>query len=97
MDLAGSLRARNHVGGPAAPVAIDSMTFHKPLSELDEVSFYTEIVKQGRTSVTIKVESWALRYNLKEYEKVTEGTFTYVAIDDERKPIPIQAPKQDLK
>lgn len=86
MDIAGMARARKEVQGAAAPVAIEAMTFYKPVSELDEVSFYTEVVKTGNTSVTIRIESWALREDLKRYEKVTEGVFTYVAIDKNRKP-----------
>jgi acyl-CoA thioesterase YciA len=92
MDIAGLTRARKHVGGAVAPVAIEAMTFHRPVSVLDEVSFYTEIVKIGNSSITVKIESWSLREDLKRYEKVTEGIFTYVAIDKDRKPIPI-APK----
>lgn len=89
MDEAAALRACKFVGGLAAPVAIDAMTFHRPVSELNEVSFYTEIQKVGKSSVTIKVEAWALREDLKRYEKVTEGSFVYVAIDKNRKPVPI--------
>jgi acyl-CoA thioesterase YciA len=71
------------------PRAIEAMTFHRPVAAMDELSFYTEIQKVGNTSVTIKVEAWALREDLKRYEKVTEGTFVYVAIDKDRKPAPI--------
>jgi len=90
MDLAAALRAGKYVQGRAVPVAIEAMTFHRPVSELNEVSFYTAIEKVGNTSVTIKVEAWALREDLKKYEKVTEGTFTYVAIDKDRKPVPVR-------
>lgn len=90
MDLAAALRAGKFVQGPAVPVAINAMTFHRPVSELNEVSFYTQIEKVGHTSVTIKVEAWALREDLKRYEKVTEGNFTYVAIDKDRKPVPVK-------
>jgi len=90
MDLAAAVRARKYIGGTAVPVAIDAMTFHRPVSELNEVSFYTGIEKTGTSSVTIKVEAWALREDLKKYEKVTEGSFVYVAVDKNRKPIPIK-------
>ncbi|MCB9991371.1 MAG: acyl-CoA thioesterase [Rhodospirillales bacterium] len=89
MDLAGSVRARKFVGGAAVPVAINAMTFNRPVSVLDEVSFYTEIEKVGKSSVTVKVEAWALREDLKKYEKVTEGSFVYVSVDKDRKPQPI--------
>lgn len=91
MDLAGAVRARRHTGCAAVPVAIEAMTFHRPVSELSEVSFYTQIERVGRTSVTIKVEAWALRKDLTKYEKVTEGSFVYVAIDAERRPVPIKS------
>ncbi len=90
MDEAGGLRARRFTKQVMVPRAIDDMTFHRPVSELDEVSIYTEIEKVGTTSVRIKVEAWSLRNDLEKYEKVTEGTFTYVAVDKDKKPVPIQ-------
>lgn len=90
MDVAAALRAGKYVRGQAVPVAINAMTFHRPVSELNEVSFYTQIERVGNTSVTIKVEAWALREDLSKYEKVTEGSFTYVAIDKDRKPVPVK-------
>lgn len=90
MDLAGFLRARKYAGRVAVPVAINAMTFHRPVSELNEVSFYTRIEETGRTSVTIKVEAWALRNDLRKYERVTEGAFVYVAVDEQRIPVPLE-------
>ena len=89
MDTAAALRVRKLVGGEAVSVAIEAMTFHRPVSELNEVSFYTKIEKIGNSSVSINVEAWALREDLRKYEKVTEGTFTYVALDKDRKPVPV--------
>ena len=61
MDLAGGRRAYEYVGGRAVTVGVESMSFKKPVFVGDLVSFYTEVVKQGRTSLTIKLESWADR------------------------------------
>jgi acyl-CoA thioesterase YciA len=65
------------------------MTFHLPVFIGDEVSCYAEIVKVGRTSITVKIETWVRRNVEGERIKVTEGTFTYVAIGPDRKPRPV--------
>jgi acyl-CoA thioesterase YciA len=89
MDLAGGALATRRARGRAATVAVTAMTFHLPVFVGDEVSCYAEIVKTGRTSITVKVESWARRGLTGERVKVTEGTFTYVAIGPDRKPRPL--------
>jgi len=86
MDLAGGIIAHRRAQGRAATVAVAGMTFHLPVFVGDEVSCYAEIVKTGRTSITVKIESWARRDMTGEHVKVTEGTFTYVAIGPDRKP-----------
>ena len=70
--------------------AIDAMTFKAPVHVGDEVSCYCKVHRIGTTSITIHVESWA-RSRLGELDAhmVTEGKFTYVAIDEDRKPIPV--------
>lgn len=90
MDLAGAVLATQKSHSRIATVAIDAMTFSAPVHVGDEVSCYCKVEKIGRTSITIHVESWA-RARLGELEaiKVTEGKFTYVAIDEDRKPIPV--------
>jgi len=60
------------------------MTFHRPVFIGDEVSCYAGIIKTGTTSITVKVESWARRGRGEEKIEMTEGIFTYVAVDDER-------------
>jgi acyl-CoA thioesterase YciA len=62
------------------------MTFHLPVFIGDEVSCYSTIVKVGRSSITVHIESWARRHRTGERVRVTEGTFTYVAIGNDRKP-----------
>ena len=91
MDLAGSTLATRRAKGRVVTVAITAMTFHRPVFVGDEVSCYAEIVKTGTTSITVKVESWARRGRSEERIEVTEGIFTYVAVDAERKPCPIPA------
>ena len=73
----------------SSDLAITAMTFHRPVFVGDEVSCYAEIVKTGRSSITVKIESWARRGRGEERIEVTEGVFTYVAVDSERKPRPI--------
>ena len=90
MDLAGATVAILTAEGRVATVAVDGMTFHKPVYVGDIVSFYSRVARIGRTSITVKVEAWALRHRLGEEERVTEGTFTYVAIGDDRRPRPVK-------
>lgn len=89
MDLAGGAVAKHKARGRVATVAITAMTFHLPVFVGDEVSCYGEIVKLGRTSVTVRIESWVRRGLSDQRVKVTEGIFTYVAIDADRRPRPL--------
>src|SRR5579883_2167963 len=89
MDLAGGSVAVQRARGRVATVAITGMTFHRPVFIGDEVSCYAAIVKIGRTSITVHVESWVRRHRTSERIRVTEGTFTYVAIGEDRKPRPV--------
>ena len=89
MDLAGGAAARRRAKGRTATVAITAMTFHRPVFVGDEVTCYAQIVKVGRTSITVKVESWVRRGIGEEQIAVTEGIFTYVAIDEDRRPRPV--------
>jgi acyl-CoA thioesterase YciA len=89
MDLAGGSIAVQRARGRVATVAITGMTFHLPVFVGDEVSCYGRVAKVGRTSITVHIESWARRHRTGERVKVTEGTFTYVAIGEDRKPRPV--------
>jgi acyl-CoA thioesterase YciA len=89
MDLAGGAVAKHHAHGRVVTVAITAMTFHLPVFVGDEVSCYGDVVKTGRTSMTIRVETWVRRGLSDERVKVTEGLFTYVAIDADRRPRPL--------
>lgn len=89
MDLAGSVIATQKAKSKVATVGIEAMSFHQPVFVGDEVSCYCVIEKTGRTSITVKVDTWARSRLAETARKVTEGKFTYVAIGDDRKPIPI--------
>jgi acyl-CoA thioesterase YciA len=89
MDLAGGTAATRRAKGRVVTVAVTGMTFHRPVFIGDEVTCYAEIIKVGRTSITMKVESWVRRGIGEEQIAVTEGIFTYVAVGSDRRPCPI--------
>ena len=89
MDLAGGTVATRRARGRTATIAITGMSFHRPVFIGDEVTCYAEIVRIGTTSITVKVESWARRGTGEEQVAVTDGTFTYVAVDADRRPRPV--------
>ena len=90
MDLAGGSFASEHAAGRVATIAIEAMRFLRPIEVGDEVSCYCSLDKAGETSILVKVETWARsRGRGKAPEKVTEGVFTFVAIDDEGRPRPL--------
>jgi acyl-CoA thioesterase YciA len=86
MDIASGNFAAQTVKGRVATVAVDAMTFHKPVYVGDDVSCYCETSTVGNTSITILVEVWAQRHHSEEIVKVTQGSFTFVAIDEMGKP-----------
>jgi len=89
MDLAGGAAASRRAKGRAVTVAITAMSFHRPVFIGDEVTCYAEIIKVGRTSITVKVESWVRRGIGEDQIAVTEGIFTYVAVGEDRRPCPV--------
>ncbi|MFC4351247.1 acyl-CoA thioesterase [Fodinicurvata halophila] len=89
MDLAGSVPASVRADGRIATVAVDAMRFHRPIHVGDLVTCYAEIIKIGRTSLTVHIDTWAKRQRTDEDVKVTEGNFVYVAIDAAGTPRPI--------
>lgn len=89
MDLAGSVLATQKAQSRIATVGVEAMKFKSPVYVGDEVSFYCHIDKIGNTSITIHIESWARGRLAEVARKVTEGKFTYVAIDDDGKPIAV--------
>ena len=91
MDLAGATPAFELAQGRCVTIALDGMVFHRPVSVGDEVSIYARVLATGRTSVRVHVEAWKRARNdaQAQSERVTEGVFTYVAIDADRKPRPL--------
>src|ERR1700719_4045679 len=91
MDLAGGSVAVRRTGGRVVTVAITAMAFHRPVCVGDQVSCYGSVEKIGTTSITVKVESWALRGTGTTPIKVTEGRVTYVRVGPDGRPQPINA------
>jgi acyl-CoA thioesterase YciA len=89
MDLAGGNLAIQRARGRCATVAVDGMVFHEPVLVGDEVSFFGEIIRTGRTSITTRIEAWRRNLASGEVRKVTQATFTYVAIGENRRPRPL--------
>jgi acyl-CoA thioesterase YciA len=93
MDLAAGIVAARRAQGRVATAALDGMSFHKPVYVGDLVSCYAKVVRIGRTSMTVQVDTYVLRRRTGEEVKVTEGSFTVVAIDEQGRPRPV--PRED--
>jgi acyl-CoA thioesterase YciA len=91
MDLAGGNVAMRRSRGRVATVAIDSMAFISPVSVGDEVSIYARIVATGRTSLRVFIEAWKRHRHDEAMEKVTEATFVFVAIGEDKRPRAVPA------
>ena len=83
MDLGCSVLARGRACGRVATIAVEAMTFHRPVRVGDVVSIHTVMERQGRTSMTIAAEVWVTRQPEGRRVKVTEGRFVFVAVDNE--------------
>ncbi len=87
VDLAGSVIPARYAGGRIATVAVNEFIFKQPVRVGDILSFYSKLTRIGRTSITVKVEVYAERFQTQgQFVKVTEANLTYVAIDDQGKP-----------
>ncbi|GIX13711.1 MAG: acyl-CoA thioesterase [Paracoccaceae bacterium] len=82
MDLGASVLARARARGRVATVAVEAMAFLKPVRVGDVVSIWSEMEREGRTSMRIHVEVWVTRLPSEEVLKMTEATFTFVAVDE---------------
>ncbi|MDG3577036.1 acyl-CoA thioesterase [Rhizobium sp. YJ-22] len=91
MDLACGIRAAERAGGRVVTAAVKEMAFRLPVKIGDTLCVYTDIVAVGRTSITLRVESWAQRYLTPVMEKVTAATFIMVALDGDGHPTPVPA------
>jgi len=95
VDIAGSIPALRMARGRVATIAVNSFVFKQPVLIGDLVSFYAKVIRVGRTSITVDVEVFAQRGVPQEVTvKVTEATLTYVAVDNNRKPRPIDGGAQ---
>jgi acyl-CoA thioesterase YciA len=90
MDLGGAVLARATAHSRVTTVAIDSMSFLRPVNIGDIVTVYARLLAVGRTSMKIDVEVWVQRSSDTALLRVTEGKFTYVAIDANGRPHPVK-------
>ncbi len=90
MDSGAGLVAARRARGRVVTVAMDGMTFHRPVKVGDEVSVYADIEKVGRTSMVISTDAWRRERHADEDELVTSASFTFVAIDDNGQPRPVE-------
>ena len=96
MDQAGGIAAAEKAQGRVVTIAIEAMKFIRPVRVGDVLCVYTAIDHVGRTSLKIHVEAWARRFHTHHREKVTVGTFTFVAIDDDGRPRPVNQLAQNV-
>lgn len=90
MDIAGGIVASREVQGPCATVAIEAMQFLAPILLRDIISVYAEVERVGRTSISIRIDVIATRGRGQEEVRVTSGLFTFVALDENHRPRPIE-------
>ncbi len=96
VDLAASVISARHARGRMATVAVNEFIFKQPVRVGDILTFFSKLVRIGRTSITVKVDVYAERFSAQgQYLKVTEASVTYVAIDEQGRPrpIPTSAPR----
>jgi acyl-CoA thioesterase YciA len=86
MDLGGGIFASKLAKSRTVTVAIDAMNFRKPVFTGDMVSVHANLVRVGKTSVTVHLEAWVIRRKEMHSLLVTDGNFTYVSIDDQGRP-----------
>jgi acyl-CoA thioesterase YciA len=89
MDLAAGISAGTRAKGRVATAAVSKLSFIQPVKVGDVVCVYTDIIRTGRTSVTLEVETWVLRRGQGDRTRVTAAEFVLVAVDDHGKPRPL--------
>ena len=90
MDIAAGIVAAREADGPVATVAIEAMEFIAPVLLNDLISVYAHVERIGRTSIAIRIEVVASRDRGKAEVRVTEGLFTFVALDEHHRPRPVK-------
>ena len=91
MDVAGGISATRLAGGRVATVAVTDMAFLRPVKVGDVVCCYTDLVRMGRTSLSLRIEAWVMRQRIGDRIRVTHADFTYVALDDAGQPRPVSS------
>jgi acyl-CoA thioesterase YciA len=89
MDIAAGIVAARRANGAVATVAIERMEFIAPIELRDLISVYASVERVGRTSMAIRIEVVADRDRGDKQIKVTEGLFTFVALDEQHRPRPV--------
>jgi acyl-CoA thioesterase YciA len=89
MDLSCGIRAAERARGRVVTAAVKEMAFEMPVKIGDTLCIYTDVIKVGRTSMTLKVEAWAQRYLSDRMDKVTDALFVMVALDETGRPKPV--------
>lgn len=89
MDQAGASVALRLARGRVATVALEAMTFHRPVRVGDKVSLYGRLIGVGRSSIRVHVEAWRRDRTAEDAARVTEATFTFVALDADGRPRPL--------
>ncbi len=89
MDMAAGIAGRLHAKSRVVTVAIEKLVFIKPVYVGDTVCCYADLQKVGRTSMQFLIEVWTVSLQHETPKKVAEGVFTFVAIDEDRKPQPV--------
>jgi acyl-CoA thioesterase YciA len=90
MDIAAGIVASRRADGPVATVAIEKMEFIAPIHLRDLISVYAHVERVGRTSMGVRIEVIATRDRGATNVKVTEGLFTFVALDEQHRPRPVE-------
>jgi acyl-CoA thioesterase YciA len=90
MDIAAGIVAAREADGPVATVAIDAMNFLEPILLRDLISVHARVERIGRTSIGIRIDVIASRDRGTREVKVTEGLFTFVALDENHRPRPVK-------
>jgi len=91
MDLGGAILARQYAKSRVVTIAIDKMVFKQPVQVGETISVYGKVVRVGRTSIEINIQVWSINHECdEEHRHVTEGIFTFVAINEKGRPHRVQ-------
>ncbi len=89
MDLSAGIAAGQRAAGRVVTIAVDKMKFIRPVHVGDVLCVYSRIGRVGTSSIEVQLEAWALRHRFGHREKVTQATFTMVAVDEDGRPRPV--------